>query len=76
MLGRTLFYEIYTLIVLVDVTTALINWYAFCEKYDLDAVTTLSEAPEILYMPIEVNLRCINLETQSCSLKLLFVKLI
>ena len=39
----------------VDVTAALINWQGFCELHDLDAVDTLADVPEILYVPIEVN---------------------
>ena len=39
----------------VDVTAALINWQGFCELHDLDAVDTLADVPEILYVPIEVS---------------------
>ena len=38
----------------VDVTAALINWQGFCELHELDAVDTLADVPEILYVPIEV----------------------
>ena len=37
----------------LDVTTALLNWHGFCERYDLDAVDTLASVPEILYVPTE-----------------------
>ena len=38
----------------VDVTTALINWQALCERYEIDAVDTLTDVPEILYIPTQV----------------------
>ena len=38
----------------VDVTTALINWQGLCEAHQLDPINTLADAPEILYVPIEV----------------------
>ena len=38
----------------VDVTNALINWQGLCEAHQLDPIDTLADAPEILYVPIEV----------------------
>jgi len=44
----------------VDVTTALINWQGLCEAHQLDPINTLADAPEILYVPIEMWLERIS----------------
>ena len=43
---------------LVDVIAALINWQGFCELYGIDAIDTLSDVPDVLYIPTEVIAMC------------------